>query len=384
MSKCHYDYAILGGGAAGLSMLCHLHRQGALEDKRLLIVEPLSKDKHDRTWSFWEREAGPFEDLVFHRWKSIGVHNYKEDANYSLDPLSYKLIRSTELYAHCDALIASLPNVDRVQERAEGIKAVKEGVTFKAGDKDYIADWAFSSLPHPVNYREINQPYLDQHFRGWFIRSEMPVFDPDHAHLMDFRTPQCGETRFFYVLPVSTTEAMVEIAIFSNDHLTATEYDQEIENYLAEQWPQLKGYEVYHTEQGVIPMTTYPYPAQKGHLIYIGLGGGYARPSSGYTFYNLQKRLGALAESFVSSGQPGKVEAWPRRHLLYDATILDLLQGNRMEGADIFPSLFATNPTERVLDFLNGETTILDELRLMSTTNIPAFGTAFLRQLTNV
>lgn len=383
MSKQYYDYAILGGGAAGLSMLCHLHRQGALEGKRLLIVEPLVKNSHDRTWSFWEREAGPFEKLVYHRWTSIGVHNYKSDANYVLAPLSYKLIRSSELYAHCDDLIASLANVERIQERAEDIKAHDEGVTFKAGGKNYTANWAFNSLPHPVDYRKIKEPYLDQHFRGWFIRSESPVFNPDHAHLMDFRTPQRGETRFFYVLPVSPTEAMVEIAIFSNKHLTSKEYDQEIENYLVKQWPQLNKYEVYHTEQGVIPMTTYPYPSQDGHLIYMGLGGGHARPSSGYTFYNLQKRLGSLAESFATSGRPGKVKAWPRRHLLYDATILDLLQGDRLEGAEIFPSLFASNPTERVLDFLNAETSLQEEIRLMSTTRISAFGTAFLRQLMN-
>ena len=31
---------------------------------------------------------------------------------------------------------------------------------------------------------------LLQHFRGWFVRTERPVFDRDRAELMDFRVPQ--------------------------------------------------------------------------------------------------------------------------------------------------------------------------------------------------
>lgn len=380
----HYDYAILGGGGAGLSMLCHLHYQRALEGKQLLIVEPTAKNSHDRTWSFWERGAGPFESLVLHRWKSIGVYSYHNQSDYKLAPLSYKLIRSSDLYRYCDDLIQRLPNVTRINAAAENISAKGNGVSFEAGGESYRASWAFSSIPQPIDFCEIKQPYLDQHFRGWFIRSKTAVFNLDHAHLMDFRTPQHGETRFFYVLPISPFEAMVEIAIFSNNHLAAAEYDQEIENYLNDYWPTLTQYEVYHTEQGVIPMTTYPYATRKGHLIYIGLCGGYARPSSGYTFYNLQKRLGVMAAAFASNGKPGKIKPWPQRHLRYDATLLDLLQNNHLPGDKLFPDLFANNPTSRVLDFLNGETSFMDELKLMRTTNVSAFGKAFFRQLINV
>lgn len=62
----HYDYAILGGGAAGLSLLCHLQKAGLAEGTRILVVEPEQKNSHDRTWSFWEREPGPFEEIVYH------------------------------------------------------------------------------------------------------------------------------------------------------------------------------------------------------------------------------------------------------------------------------------------------------------------------------
>lgn len=376
-----FDFAIIGAGGAGLSALVHLHRNGAIKNKRVVIIEPDAKTAHDRTWSFWERGEGPFEALVFHRWSSIGVHNEKTSGRYELAPLSYKLIRSSDFYEYCHQLIAKLPNVSWVKGRAENVNPVEGGVEFTVGDRCFISKWAFSSLPHPLKHTEVPQPYLDQHFRGWFIKTEHPAFDPDHATLMDFRTEQEGETRFFYVLPFSAREAMVEIAIFSNNLRTTKEYDQLISEYLKTSWPQTGNWQITHTEQGIIPMTTYPYPTNDGHLIYIGLGGGYARPSTGYTFYNLQVRLKEMARSFAKTNRPGNLQRWPSRHLLYDATLLSILEKNKIAGADVFPGLFASNPTSRVLDFLNGETNLLDEVRLMSTTDMLTFGKTFTEQV---
>ena len=66
---------------------------------------------------------------------------------------------------------------------------------------------------------------------------------------------------------------MIEIAIFSNEHLQQETYDRLIAEYIAAHWTS-KPYRVYHTEAGNIPMTTYDYPRRNGNLIYIGLGGG--------------------------------------------------------------------------------------------------------------
>jgi len=277
----HYDFAILGGGGSGLSLMVHLYRKGALQGGRLVIVEPEEKNKYDRTWSFWEKEPGPFDDLVYQRWSSIGVHNYQNTASYELGTFEYKLIRSIDFYAYCNNLIKELPQVEVIRAHAQNIVPHKQKVSFTAAGQQYSATWAFSSLPHPLKHNSIRKPYLDQHFRGWIVKTKTPVFDPRHADLMDFRTPQRGETRFLYVLPFSETEAIVEIAIFSNHYLSVAEYDQAIEEYLRRYWTKQEIYEVSHTEQGVIPMTSHGYPRQDGHLIYIGLGGGYARPSTG-------------------------------------------------------------------------------------------------------
>ncbi|MEL7162190.1 MAG: lycopene cyclase family protein, partial [Bacteroidota bacterium] len=355
----------------------HLQRAGKLTDQRILLVDPAGrKSGHDRSWSFWEKDPGPFEELVYHRWPRVYVNNSQQNLECDLGEYEYKFIRSTEFYAHVNQVIDEIPGLELLTARAEDIQSTAEGVTFTVAGEDYRADLAFSSLPLHLRPRHIKQPYLDQHFRGWFIETEENTFDPQVASLMDFRTPQHGESRFFYVLPWSKREAMVEIAIFSNNHLTAAGYDELIAAYLAEHWTDR--YRVTKTEQGNIPMTTYPFGERDGNLIYIGMRGGATRPSTGYTFYGLQRQLQRLAADFP---RIGKLRPWPRRHILYDATLLRILQEQRLPGDEVFVDLFATNPAPRLLAFLNGETSIPQEMGIMSSTYIPAFGMGFLREL---
>ncbi|MEM9931431.1 MAG: lycopene cyclase family protein, partial [Bacteroidota bacterium] len=174
--------AILGGGLAGLSLLYHLEKAGKLKDKRVLLVDPEGrKTTHDRSWSYWEKAPGPFEALVYHRWDQVTVHSQAKDAVLDINPYSYKLIRSTEFYAHVNEVIDGITGLERINDRALNIKAEGDKVYFQAGGQDYVADLAFSSLPLHLRPRQIRAPYLDQHFRGWFIKTEEEVFDPERA-----------------------------------------------------------------------------------------------------------------------------------------------------------------------------------------------------------
>ncbi|MEM6770811.1 MAG: FAD-dependent oxidoreductase, partial [Bacteroidota bacterium] len=375
-----YDIAVLGGGLAGLSILYHLEKAGKLAGKRVLLVDPEGrKAAHDRTWSFWEIGEGPFEDLVYHRWKTVTVHDDERDVVRPLSQYEYKLIRSTEFYAHVNAVLDACPAIERLQARAEDVTPQDRGVTFKAAGAAYRADLAFSSIPQHLRPRQIKQPYLDQHFRGWFITTDEDTFDPNQAALMDFRTPQHGEPRFFYVLPFSKRKAMVEMAIFSNNHLRREEYDALIQEYIAAYWTQ-GTYTIDHTEEGNIPMTSYPFTRRDRDLIYIGMPGGATRPSTGYTFYGLQRQLKRVTQDFPKLSN---LRAWPRRHLMYDATLLRILQENRLEGQKVFVDMFASNSADLLFAFLNGETTLRQEVSLMSSMNIPVFGKAFAQEMFN-
>jgi lycopene beta-cyclase len=60
-----YDYIIAGAGAAGLSLLTRMIACGKFSDKKILIIDKAAKTVNDRTWCFWEKEQGFFEDIVY-------------------------------------------------------------------------------------------------------------------------------------------------------------------------------------------------------------------------------------------------------------------------------------------------------------------------------
>ena len=46
-----FDYTIIGGGCAGLSLAYELEINNKLSDKTLAIIEPRTEYQRDKTWS---------------------------------------------------------------------------------------------------------------------------------------------------------------------------------------------------------------------------------------------------------------------------------------------------------------------------------------------
>jgi glycine/D-amino acid oxidase-like deaminating enzyme len=67
MRKDSFDYIIAGGGLAGLSLAFYLNESEHLRGKKVLIIDRDAKRRNDRTWCFWEREPGAFEDSSLSR-----------------------------------------------------------------------------------------------------------------------------------------------------------------------------------------------------------------------------------------------------------------------------------------------------------------------------
>ena len=59
-----FDYIIIGGGCAGLSLAYELETNNNLKDKTLAIIESRKEYKRDKTWSFWKVVDHNFEDCV--------------------------------------------------------------------------------------------------------------------------------------------------------------------------------------------------------------------------------------------------------------------------------------------------------------------------------
>ena len=70
-----FDYIILGGGCAGLSLAYELDINKKLNDKTLAIVETRDSYKRDKTWSFWKVLDHSFEDCVIKSWENFSVNS---------------------------------------------------------------------------------------------------------------------------------------------------------------------------------------------------------------------------------------------------------------------------------------------------------------------
>jgi lycopene beta-cyclase len=375
-----YDFIVTGGGAAGLSFIYQL-LNSPLRQSSILLIDKEAKDQNDRTWCFWEKEPGPFNHIVFHQWNRLWFHQGTMSQLLDITPYIYKVIRGIDFYRETDRLINAHPNVVKVQANVERILNTDSGVSVWAGSRQYEGTWCINSIPFFQFPDKKNINYLDQHFRGWFIRTADSVFDPMAATMMDFRIPQSGETRFVYVLPYSNKEALIEVAIFSNTHLSADGYDDILRAYVRDYLPAIKSYDISQIEYGNIPMTDYAFASSEAHILHLGMAGGDTRASTGYTFWNIQQRVAAIIYALTRYEYPDKTEPIARkRSRYYDQLMLHVLQNNLYPGDLFFGRLFRKNPVARILAFLNAETSFWQELCIMQTSPILVFITALWRE----
>lgn len=365
----HYDIIITGGGGAGLSLINQLC-ESPLKNKKILLIDKEDKDVNDRTWCFWEASDGPFNDIVFHSWDELSFHSKDYSTDFNIAPYRYKMIRGIDFYQYVQHKIAAQPNISMLKAKVENVGSENSKALVSAAGKVFSADWCFNSiLFRPIDKKQTN--YLDQHFKGWIIKTEQPTFNPGAATLMDFRVPQDGESRFLYVLPFDQHRALVEVAIFSNNLLSSAAYDQILTQYIAKQITS-EAYTVEHEEFGIIPMTDFPFSRSDDRVIHFGTAGGDTKASTGYTFWRIQQYTQKVVALMAKEGHPYiKENTFQKRFKLYDSTMLKVLVKDRLAGDDLFTYLFKKNPPQRLLRFLNEESHFLEELALMST--VPTF-----------
>ena len=138
---------------------------------------------------------------------------------------------------------------------------------------------------HTLQARPRSTLYLQQHFKGWYIETPDDRFDLSAATIFDFRTPQDGELRFFYLLPTSPRSALVEYVGLSLVDSTPCSTNTS-GSVLG-----VPEYTVVSDEIGITPMTDYVFPRAAGrHVMRTGIQGGLAKPTTGYAYTRIQER----------------------------------------------------------------------------------------------
>ena len=76
-------------------------RDPHFKDKKFLLIDKASKRENDRTWCYWEKEKGFFEEIVYKQWDHISFLSPGYSSTMAIDPYKYKMIRGSDFFQYC-------------------------------------------------------------------------------------------------------------------------------------------------------------------------------------------------------------------------------------------------------------------------------------------
>ena len=359
-----FDYLIIGAGASGLMLAEAMGRDPWFRGKRIGLIEKDGNKGNDRTWCFWEKGSGSFDSLLHRSWDRVQVAGPGFRRMAELAPYRYKMIRASDFYQEYNARLSMYPNIIRLQGTVRALKPQTscvevdlDGSTLRAGH--VLSSVRLPSAPAPGE----PHPVLQQHFTGWVIRASDPVFDSLAPTFMDFDIAQKGNTRFMYLLPYSDREGLVEYTLFSENLLPPEEYQAALKKYIRETLG-CSDYEILETETGSIPMTCNDFTrGNSPRLTHIGIAGGWAKPSTGYTFWNTAQNTPRVIAALKAGKAPEIKQS--RKFWWYDRLLLDALARENEKGGAIFSSQLRKLPLPLLFSFLNEETHLRQDLQII-------------------
>lgn len=359
----HYHYIFTGSGLSALMTVYELLLSGKFDDKSILLIDENTKKVNDRTWCFWD-ENNLFDEIVSKKWNQAIFSNEKFNRVLELTPYQYKKINGLDFYELVFKKISEHKNIHFLNQKVVDFNELGNHCVVKTEQEIFTCNKVFNSIYNPeVVTAQSKFPLIHQHFIGWFIKSKEDVFTPNCATFMDFSVEQKGNTRFMYVLPTSSTEALLEYTLFSKNLLSKEEYEAEIQKYIENLG--ITEYEIIEKEQGNIPMTCYPFwKHNTKNIVNIGSAGGWTKASTGYTFKNASKKSKALVQFLKSESDFTKFHR-KDKFWFYDLLLLDILGSKNELGSKIFSSMFKNGDSSVIFKFLDEETSFLEDLQVI-------------------
>ena len=303
-----FDYIIIGGGCAGLSLAYELEISDKLKNKSLAIIEPRDEYKRDKTWSFWKVFPHNFDDCVKKSWDnfSINIPNDTKFIDCKLTP--YQSIDTGKFY---DKILSKLK--------------LNENIKF---------------------FKNIN----DIELSNSIIFNSVPNFD------------QKNEVHFFYTLPFSKKSALVETTWISNlSNENIKDYDNQIDQYLKNHL-NIRNYKINFKEEGSIPLFRNK-NLKKLNEIYIGSAGDMTRLSTGYTFLNIQEHSKYIAEN-IDNISKAKLFKIKKKYDFLDNIFLKVLRNNSSDMGEIFFKMFNSSP-KTAINFLSNKSNFFEDLEII-------------------
>lgn len=366
-----FDILIAGAGAAGLSFVHYLSKS-FLSNKNIILLDKDSKQNNDRTWCFWSDQIPEYNSAKTVFWDKLTFEGKAFEKTSKISPYHYHHIRGLDFYEELKGDLASFPNIQFRQEAIQKISTKEDHVEVRTENNLYEATWVFNSIPQFSPSFPLPEDTVKQYFKGYFIKTKDDVFTEDAATLMDFSmNTSSDEIKFFYVLPYSAREALVECTVLSQNKENPEAYKSDLDTYIQHKLGVQK-YQLLEEEKGMIPMTSTSLPCKSSDRVFnIGIAGGMSKPSSGYTFRNIQKSCQAFVEDwqFHYDTPPSNFGQTSKRFKFYDGLLLHIIKHHPEQFQSVMEALFQKNDMPRVLRFLDEETHWSEEMQLFM--NLP-------------
>jgi lycopene beta-cyclase len=338
-----YNYIIIGGGCAGLSLAYELEINDKLKEKTLAIIETRGEYKRDKTWSFWKVNDHNFQDCVIKSWNNFTINtseNFRELSNKSFP---YQSINSEKFYKKINSKLRLNPNISF-------FKNLKE-----INSKN-------SLIFNSVFEGELDKSRLWQHFQGIEIETSKNIFNDKIVNLMDFNCDQKNDVHFFYTLPFSKNRALIETTWLSDlENKSLTDYDLQLENYIKKNLG-IKNYKINFIEKGAIPLF-YPSFNNNNKTINIGSAGGMTRLSTGYTFLNIQEHSKFIVKNIDNIKKLREYNLGKKYHFL-DKIFLRVLKNHPEKMPKIFFEIFRAS-SNSVIKFLSNKSNIFEDITII-------------------
>jgi lycopene beta-cyclase len=337
-----FDYIIIGGGCAGLSLAYEFEVKNRLKEKTLAIIETRPDYKRDKTWSFWKVFDHNFEDCVIKSWNNFTINTSDGFQKLSNKSFPYQSINSEKFYNKINSRLSSNPNV-RLFKNLNEVNS-KNSLIFNS-----------------VLEGELDKSKLWQHFQGIEIETSKDIFDDEIVNLMDFNCDQKNDVHFFYTLPFNKNRALIETTWLSDlEDNSLMNYDLQLENYIKNNLG-IKNYKINFKEKGAIPLF---YPSfNNNKTIKIGSAGGMTRLSTGYTFLNIQEHSKYIVEN-IDKIEKIRMYNLGKKYLFLDQIFLRVLKNYPEKMPKIFFEMFKAS-SNSVIKFLSNKSNIFEDIDII-------------------
>lgn len=359
-----YDYILCGGGCAGLSMLFYL-LDSKLKDSNILIIEPSTQEEVNKTWCYWDTKPltiHPKESIF--SWNTFSLKSGQRKLKKSFADLNYFHLNSRDFYATIFAKAKTKSNVEFLKDRVIGLEEESDYVTIKTEKSgNFYGNLVFDSILNPI---ETDSSNLKQLFVGWRIKTQLDAFDSKKMTLMDFRTESSTPFDFFYILPFSEKEALIEYTAYSKKTISYDSLELHLKKYLQEKFAE-NPFEITYLEKGSIPMSTLlASPPVSKKIIPIGTKAGWTKPSTGYTFHQIQTNCQLLVKRLEENKTDQLTIKRKSRFKFYDTILLNIAHRWPEKLKYVFLNMFGTSSPDLIFRFLSEETSFWEELRILS------------------